>query len=796
MGEGESVSYSVRLTLVPTGRVEVRVVVPRAYQDSLTASPASLFFDEVAEGQAEHWGTEQRVVLSLRADQLSSGVRELAVGHAISRSDPDYDGVEAPSVEVTLIDDDPLPSLRLVLDPASAAEGSGGTDGGDPSREERVRVTAELQGPARSVDTVVALTVGARADTADGEDYRTDLAADTALTIPAEDFASGSVQFSLTLIQDLIDEGGDQFFTIRASNAVLGETSSIFSITDDDRAGVEVTLEPRNVREGQAIDYRVVLESQPTADVEVAVTVMAVAGSEALAADVTAMPAALTFTPANWHEPRRVTLSIEEEVAVFGGLDINHRLTSADPVYGGLDPVSVRLGLVDVDATLQSLELRLAAAGEPLALLNGGGEKIGFSANAMEYFATVPFPAARAFIRATPTVTEEILINGGVVQQQAEVRIFRREEALDKGDDVAGASVEVNLPGDEDRFVFNIEVSVPPLQSDVAGEATRLTYTLSLTRALPDDAELLVHLAADGGRQTPITEDLDFGPDDDQMDLILILSSAVGGSGYSISEIEVSDLNNNFDVVVNDQKTAAAGGFETPVTLSRAGDDAAEDVRYSLTFAATPARPISMDDAADAANPLSATIAGTLKANSDTETEISATYRSHSQGEEKSLGEEIRVSANGPVTITLNVGYLSGGNRAVERSDFIFSFAGGVAGNIQGNILEIPPGRGGQVTVEAAAASSLERINPPDALVFTLSFESPRALIRAAADRDPLFAFREPFLAFVGEDNKLPLEVVLADDSTPLAGSDDILGKLQLRVALAVAAGTFRRLWP
>ena len=101
-------------------------------------------------------------------------------------------------------------------------------------------------------------------------------------------------------------------------------------------------------------------------------------------------------------------------------------------------------------------------------------------------------------------------------------------------------------------------------------------------------------------------------------------------------------------MVVNDQKTTAAGGFETPVTLSRVDDDAAEDVSYSLTFAATPERPISMDDAADDANQLSATIAGTLKANIDTETEIGATYRSHSQGEEKSPSPPAQISGFPP----------------------------------------------------------------------------------------------------------------------------------------------------
>ena len=208
------------------------------------------------------------------------------------------------------------------------------------------------------------------------------------------------------------------------------------------------------------------------------------------------------------------------------------------------------------------------------------------------------------------------------------------------------------------------------------------SYTLTLRRALPDDAELRVYRAADADRQTPITA-LDFGPDD-EITLTLILRD--GESSYSISGIAISGLDDRFAVTNGGQIDAGAGGFETQVTLSRVDGDAAGDVPYSLTFTATPARP-----PADA-DPLSATIAGTLKANIDTETEISATYRSHSQGEEKSLGAEIRVSANGPVTITLNVGYLSGGNRVVKSSDFSFSLAGGAGGSIQGNILEIPPG--------------------------------------------------------------------------------------------------------
>ena len=361
--EGGSASYNLRLTSAPIGRVEVRVVVPSDYQDSLRASPAILFFAaDAAEGQAEHWRMAHTVTLSLREDQLSSGVRVVAIGHAMYPSAPGDDGLEAPSVEVTLIDNEERPSLRLVLAPATAAEGSGGTDGGARSREEELRVTAELEGPARSIDTVVPLTVGAGGDTADQDDYRTDLPPGAVLTIPAEAAASEPLEFVVTLFQDLIAEG-DESFTLGASNALLGSASATFVIRDDDRAGVGVTLRPQNLRQGGEISYDLVLGSEPTAAVEVAVEVVAAAGSGVRAADVTAVPAVLRFTRADWHEAQTVMLRAAPEVAAFGGLEINHRLTSADLIYAGLDPVSVRLELINVAATLSVAELKVNEGG-------------------------------------------------------------------------------------------------------------------------------------------------------------------------------------------------------------------------------------------------------------------------------------------------------------------------------------------------------------------------------------------------------------------------------------------------
>ena len=224
--------------------------------------------------------------------------------------------------------------------------------------------------------------------------------------------------------------------------------------------------------------------------------------------------------------------------------------------------------------------------------------------------------------------------------------------------------------------------------------------------------------------------------------------------------------------------------------------NAAEDVPYSLTFTATPEHP-----PADDANLPSATIAGTLKANSDTETEIEATYLGQDQDEKRPIFPDavIRVSDNGPVTIQLRVARSGGGERNFGQSDFslLVTVAGEEAPAVPVEecdcySLEIAASGTGPLSLTVAAEdenSPGARISTPPALAFTLSFESPRALIRPLADPDPLFAFSEPFFAFVGEEKLLPLEVVLMDDSTPLANSDLIFGGLQLAATLDVVGG-------
>ena len=774
--EGGSSSYRLNLTSEPDGDVTVEIIIPIDYEGVLRVDQG-----ETRVLNEDNWSEGVDVTVTLAGDDLFNEDRVLTIEHAVIISDdPNYRGLEVASVEVTLTDDEEQPGLLLELSQYSEKEGSGGDN-------TIVRVTAivSLNGVSRSEMTRGTLSLGGDLDTVTvHEDYR-DEAPRIFTILPGQ--PSVEVPFDLKLIADEIDED-DESLTITASDILLGSASARFTIRDDDTARVAVSLEDQNVRKGDQRLYEVVLKSQPIANVEVVVTVVegrlnseAQPGNVTVAAVEGILP--LTFTPINWSTPRALLLTVAPNLDAFGELEIRHTINSEDdPTYAALDPVSAVLELTDVNVDLKTLEVTRADGG-PIVLRNAADDPIDFSPSTLEYFATVPFPDRNASITATPSVMEEKTGE----QEKGRVRIFRKNddgtlEALKSGADVAGTATEVNLLLEGNTFTFLIEVSARPLSLDPledSGELARLTYTLTLRRALPASAELQVYLAADADRQEPITA-LDFGLDDEEMELILILRGD-GNIRYSISGIDISGSVSEFaDPVAGDEIKTDVVDFETPVTLSRA-DDVDDDVSYSLLFTATPERPM-----ADA-NPLSATIEGTLKANTDTRTEIQATYRSHSQEEELpiSSGDAIKVSDNGPVTITLVVAHSGGGDRTFEQSSFTFTVDG--PGEIQpgSNILEIPSDGVGTVTVSATGEDTSDRISPPGDLVFEFSFESPQAVIRAVANPDPLLAFSRPFFAFVGEDNELSLEVALVGD-IPLDDSDRILGELTLTVNLTV----------
>ena len=91
--------------------------------------------------------------------------------------------------------------------------------------------------------------------------------------------------------------------------------------------------------------YEVVLTSEPTHDVTIAVT----SGDTNIA---TASPATLTFTPGNWNQPQSVTVTgVDDDIdqSTDRTVSISHVATSDDTAYGGIEVASVSVTVEDDD---------------------------------------------------------------------------------------------------------------------------------------------------------------------------------------------------------------------------------------------------------------------------------------------------------------------------------------------------------------------------------------------------------------------------------------------------------------
>ncbi len=105
------------------------------------------------------------------------------------------------------------------------------------------------------------------------------------------------------------------------------------------------------VTEGGGTDtYTVVLTSQPSADVSIAITVDV---------ETTVAPTALLFTSTNWNVPQVVTITAVNDTdneGLHSGL-ITHTVSSTDPNYNGISAASITVTVIDNDAPVPNVRL-------------------------------------------------------------------------------------------------------------------------------------------------------------------------------------------------------------------------------------------------------------------------------------------------------------------------------------------------------------------------------------------------------------------------------------------------------
>ncbi|MEG4121836.1 choice-of-anchor Q domain-containing protein, partial [Microcoleus sp. N9_B4] len=170
--------------------------------------------------------------------------------------------------------------------------------------------------------------------------------ANTTITIPSGQ-TTGATTF--TVVDDALVEGTETAtLTINnpTSGIVLGSTTTQnIDITDNDVAGVTITQSGNStdITEGGTTDsYTVVLNSQPTNDVTIAINSDSQSTSSA---------STLTFTSANWNVAQTVTVTALDDNLVEGNhtSTINYIASSSDTNYNAIAITPVTANITDND---------------------------------------------------------------------------------------------------------------------------------------------------------------------------------------------------------------------------------------------------------------------------------------------------------------------------------------------------------------------------------------------------------------------------------------------------------------
>jgi hypothetical protein len=314
---GGQATFNVVLNSQPTANV----VIPVASSDPTegVASVSSLTFT------AANWNRAQSVTVTGVDDQMADGAvaYRVLLGAAAS-ADAVYSGMDAADVAVVNADND---AAGITVTPVA---GLTTTEAGGTASFTVVlksQPTADVVIPLASSDSTEGTLVIASL-------RFTPVNWDTPQTVTvrgADDHVvDGTIAYTVrtapAVSTDLSYSGMDAA-DIAATNA------------DDDVAGILVSpIAGLTTNEsGATATFTVVLRSQPTADVSIAV-----ASSDVT--EGTVSPARITFTPANWNVPQAVTITGVDDPIVDG--DVAYAIqtaaaVSSDPLYAGMDASDV-----------------------------------------------------------------------------------------------------------------------------------------------------------------------------------------------------------------------------------------------------------------------------------------------------------------------------------------------------------------------------------------------------------------------------------------------------------------------
>ena len=543
--------FAVKLSPASDGEVTVQWATSKESAD--TAEPASDYTAGSGTLTFAAGETGKTVTVAVTGDQVDEPDETLTVTlsdqtNGVSISDAAATG--------TITDDDATPTVSLALSPASIGE-----DGGVST------VTASLSGASSEA---VEVTVSASpVDPATNTDYT--LSSNTKLTIAAGSRASSGT-VTITANDNDVDAANKTVTVSGASsggNGVVNPVNQTLTIEDDDERGLELSKTDVTVTEaaaGRTTKYTVVLSTEPTAAVTVAVS-----SGEAGVATVT--PTSLTFSTTNWKTKQTVTVTgVDDEVdnASDRKTEIGHRASGGD--YGSLSG-KVAVTVSDDDAAPTGITLSVDPSSVAEDVSSAPTVTVTAAVNGTTRYAAAKMVAVEVG-DADDSATEgtdyravgelKITIAAGAASGEATFTLTPTDDAIAEGDE------EVSVSGSSDVPVSPVKLT---LSDDDLGLLALAIDEATVTEAADAAFALNVTLRNGDGEDLTLPDELE----------VKVTPSFEAGVGKAVAA----------DLTESSAKTLTMGVGESSVTVSFGvaadeEDEPAEEVTFKLTAGSLP----------------------------------------------------------------------------------------------------------------------------------------------------------------------------------------------------------------
>ena len=610
VSEGDSASYTVVLDTQPTNDVTITVAPSSGDDEDLTASPDTLTFTN------SNWSIQQTVTV-LAAEDADSENGTAQFTHTVAGPGTPYDGLTAPGVTATEIDNDP-PGLTVSETELSVPEGG--------SASYTVRLDTQ---PTKDVTIMV--------DRVTGDEDLT--ASPDTLTFKNSNW---SMQQTVTILAAEDDDGAaspGQFRHNMSSPGTVydGIPTPGVNVTEDDNDTIGVIISPTtlSVPEGGSATYTVRLGTKPSNDVKVEatedqrndadLTVSSDTDTDTYIDSVT-----LAFTNSNWNTEQTVTVTTAEDADEVDGVAIfSHTTASSDEFYDSIDVYSVTATEADnekvVTVTIQTevsapvrgvFEVMIifseAVTGferSEIAVTNGSVTD--FSGSAPTYKAEItPSKSGEVIVEVGASVAEYGVGNDNMpgVPLVIEADLDRPEMAItSETTGPVGGAFEVTIRFSESVTGFELEdIEVSNGTASNFNRVSSRTYTVTITPEETGEVRVEVgsNVARDGaGNRNRAAEPLVIEADLERPEVTIEGSTEPVGmagfevmitfsepvTGFELEDIQVTNgTASNFTKVSPQEYTVTITPEEPGEVKVEVGEDFAEDATGNGNQAAEP----------------------------------------------------------------------------------------------------------------------------------------------------------------------------------------------------------------